>query len=174
MQPRQSVPLARILVAAVAAAAAVVTPVTRRRTARRRVVPAARRAPTTMEDGAEVNELVHGEQAAQLFRHPGLDFLSIPSDLDLLPFVPRIVQVSGLGERQLPPADPVHVEDPSQSPGTQTRGQHPLDRRAVVGGLGCQTGKTLELSTLFDGVHQDDILTLSEGLIQLCLVLWWG
>ena len=51
--------------------------------------------------------------------------LSVSSNLDRFALVPRVVQVLNLLEAEVPPADPVKVEHPTESLGRQARGKKP-------------------------------------------------
>ena len=51
--------------------------------------------------------------------------LSVSPNLHRFAFVPRVVQVLNLLEAEVPPADPVEVENPTKSLGRQARGEKP-------------------------------------------------
>ena len=54
-----------------------------------------------------------------------LSNLSVSSNLDRFSLIPRVVQVLDLLEAEVPPADPVKVENPAKSLGRQARGEKP-------------------------------------------------
>lgn len=116
------------------------------------------------QNGRDIDALVFGKEATQLFAHPRLDLLPVSGDLHRLIAVPRIVQCGGEAERQVFAADPIDTKRAFQQVRSQLCRNDPVDWGYTAVHTGGQPGEARELAAFLGREYQYHVLGAAECL----------
>ena len=126
--------------------------------------------PYPLNDAFQVDLVVVREFQAETPSCVRFDFLAVAPDLDRPVLVEGVVDVDGLGERQLAPAQPVEMENAAQGARAQAWGEHPIDWRHVVPHFRAETGEALESAAFAHREHKDYISGFVERTVNFRFV----